>query len=64
MKQTPIKHRRQALEAIQNGFCSLDIADHLENFSGTGLATQFLREQYVDVDRLVKVFRIEFGLNQ
>ena len=63
MRQTLIKDRRPALEAIQKGFRSLDIADHLENFSGTELATLFFGEQYVDVDRLVKAFRIEFGPN-
>ena len=54
-----IEDRRPALEAIKKGFCSLDLADHLEKFSGVELATLFFGEQYVEVDRLVAAFCIE-----
>jgi len=48
-----------ALEAIREGFCCLDLADHLEHFSGLELATLFFGEQYVDVDALVNAFHVE-----
>ncbi len=54
-----MEDRRAALEAIRAGFCSLDLADHLEHFSGVELATLFFGEQYLDVDALVSAFRLE-----
>ena len=46
------------------GFSSLDVADHLENFSVVELAILFFGTQYIDVDRLVKAFRVEKGADQ
>jgi len=54
-----VEDRRAALEAIRAGFCSLDLADHLEHFSGVDLATLFFGEQYLDVDALVRAFCLE-----
>ena len=54
-----VEDRRPALDAIREGFCSLDIADDLENLSGLELATLFFGEQYLDVDRLVASIQAE-----
>ena len=48
-------------QPLKRGFCSLDVADHLEDFSGVELATLFFGEQYVDVERLVGAFRSEIA---
>ncbi len=53
MRQYLIEDRRPALEAVAQGFRSLDLADHLEHFSGVKLAALFCGEQYVDVDSLI-----------
>lgn len=54
-----VEDRRPAPDAMRQGFCSLDIADDLENLSGLELATLFFGEQYVDVDRLVAAIQAE-----
>ena len=54
-----VEDRLPALDAIREGFCSLDIADDLENLSGLELATLFFGEQYLDVDRLVAAMQAE-----
>ena len=59
VRKVLIEDRRVALEAIREGFCCLDLSDHLEHFSGVELATLFFGEQYVDVDALVSAFRME-----
>ena len=51
--------RRAALEAIAQGFQSLDLSDHLEHFSGVELAALFCGEQYLDVDTLIKCFKCD-----
>ena len=48
-----VEDRFPALNAIREGFCSLDIADDLEGLSGVELASLFFGEQYLDVDMLV-----------
>lgn len=48
-----------ALEAVAQGFRSLDVADHLEHFSGVELAALFCREQYVHVDSLILCFKFD-----
>ncbi|DBA78659.1 TPA: hypothetical protein ACH3X1_008577 [Trebouxia sp. C0004] len=54
------KIRRPALEAAAQGFCSLDLADHLGHFSGVELAVPLLcGEHYVDVDSLIKCFKFD-----
>lgn len=46
-------------------FPSLDVADHLENFSGVELAPLLLfGKQYVDVDSLKGAFHTEYGADQ
>ncbi len=59
VRETLVEDRHVALEAIRAGFCSLDLADHLEHFSGVELATLFFGKQYLDVDVLVRAFRLE-----
>ncbi len=59
VRQTLVEDRHAALEAIRAGFCFLDLADHLEHFSGVELATLFFGEQYLDVDALVRAFCLE-----
>ena len=54
-----VEDRRPALDAIREGFCSLDIADAIEHLSGLELATLFFGEQYLDVDRLVAAIQAE-----
>ena len=61
MRKTLVEDRRPALDAIREGFCSLDIADDLENLSGLELATLFFGEQYLDVDRLAAALQAEGG---
>ena len=56
-----VEEKRPALDAIREGFCTLDIADDLENLSGFELATLFFGEQYLDVDRLVAGIQAEGG---
>lgn len=59
VRQYLVEDRRPALEAIAQGFCSLDVADHLEHFSGVELAALCCGEQYVDDDALIKCFEID-----
>ena len=59
VRKVLVKHRRVVLGAIREGFCCLDLSDHLEHFSGVELATLFFGEQCVDVDALVSAFRME-----
>jgi len=59
VRQYLIEDRRPALEAVAQGFRSLDLADHLEHFSGVELAALFCGEQYVDVDSLIQCFKFE-----
>lgn len=61
-----ISDRRQdrSLEHfIREGFCSLDIADHLEGLSGIELASLLSGEQYLDVDSLVATIQSAAGQN-
>ena len=55
------EERHPALEATMQGSSSLDVVDHLENFLAVEPATLFFGEQYVDIDRLIGAFRIEYG---
>ena len=59
VRQVLVADRRSALLAIRQGFSSLQLADHLEHFSGLELATLFFGEQYIDADALVKSFVFE-----
>lgn len=59
MRQYLVEDRRPALEAVALGFRSLDLADHLEHFSGVELAALFCGEQYVDVDSLILCFEFD-----
>ncbi|KAL0045887.1 hypothetical protein WJX82_007633 [Trebouxia sp. C0006] len=59
VRQYLVEDRRPALEAVAQGFRSLDLADHLEHFSGVELAALFCGEQYVDVDSLIQCFRFD-----
>ena len=59
VRQYLVEDRRPALEAVAQGFRSLDLADHLEHFSGVELAALFCGEQYVDVDSLVQCFQFD-----
>ena len=54
-----IEQRRPALEAIQQGFCDLDLTDHLEVFTGLELAALFFGVQYLDVDQLAASFKLD-----
>ena len=59
MRKVLVEDRRPALDAIREGFCSLDIADYLEDLSGVELASLFIGEQYLDIDRLVAAIQPE-----
>ena len=59
MRQCLVEDHHPALEADAQGFRSLDLADHLEHFSGVELATLFCGEQYVDVDSLIQCFEFD-----
>ena len=63
MRQHLVEDRRPALEAIAQGFHSLDLADHLEHFSGVEMAALCCGEQYMDVDALIRCFEFD-GLQQ
>lgn len=54
-----MEQRLPALEALRQGFASLDLADHLEGFSGMELAALFSGTQYLDVDQLIACFKLE-----
>lgn len=56
-----VEDRRPALDAIREGFCSLDIADHLQDPSCVELASLFFGEQYLDIDRLVAAIQPDQG---
>lgn len=57
VRQYLIEDRRPALEAIAQGFRSLDLADHLECFSGLELAALYCGEQFLDIDALLRCFK-------
>ena len=59
VRQYLVEDRRPALDAIREGFCSLDIADDIEHLSGLDLAALFFGEQYLDVDQLVACIQAE-----
>lgn len=59
VRQCLVEARRPALEAIAQGFRSLDLADHLEHFSGVEMAALCCGEQYVDTDALIRCFEFD-----
>ena len=59
VRQTLVEDRRATLETIRARFCSLDLANQLEHSSAAELATLFFEKQYLDVDALVRAFRLE-----
>ena len=59
MRKRLVEDRRPALDVIRQGFCSLDIADYLEDLSGMELASLFFGEQYLDMDKLVAAIQAE-----
>lgn len=58
VRQYLVEDRRPALEAIAQGFRSLDLADHLEHFSGVEMAALSCGDQYMDVDALIRCFEL------
>jgi len=54
-----VEDRCAALEAIRNGFYSLDLPKQLEHFSAMELATLFFGKQYLDVDALVNALSLK-----
>lgn len=59
VRQYLVEDGHAALEAVAQGFRSLDLADHLEHFSGVKLAALFCGEQYVHVDSLIQCFKFD-----
>lgn len=59
VRQYLIEDCRPALEAIAQGFRSLDLADHLECFSGLELAALFCGERVLDIDALLRCFKFD-----
>lgn len=59
VRQYLVEDGRPALETVAQGFCSLDLADHIEHFSAMELAALFCGEQYVHVDSLIQCFKFD-----